>query len=149
VALIFGLLLLRETIPVAQLAKSNFDLVAENARSGTQLFQNQIDQIRNDLSANEYDAIVIQVNWIWDYEPAYAVSEYLEFYDSELPKYLNVIPFEVNPGEHTYLLESLNNIAEYGSAGWMIEPKSSLENATNRYCVTLNNATKDTNICDN
>lgn len=149
VVLLFGLLLFRETIPAAQLAKSNFDLVAKDARSGTQFFQNQIAKIRDDLSANEYDAIVIQVSYIWDFEPVYAVSQYLEFYSGELPKYLHVMPFPVNPGLETNLLESLNSIAEDGYTAWMIEPKSSLENATNRYCITLNNATKDTNICDN
>jgi hypothetical protein len=147
--LVFGLLLLREVIPAAQLAKSNFDLVAEESRLSSQFFQNQITKIRGDISKNKYDAIVIQISYVWDYEPAYALSQYVEFYGGELPKYLNVVPFAVGPGIETSLLASLNSIAENGSSSWMIEPKKSLENANNRYCVTLNNAAKDTSICDN
>ena len=149
VVLLFGLLLLRETIPSAQLGKSNFDLVAENARLSNQYFQNQITKIREDISRTKYDAIVIQISYVWDYEPAYALSQYLEFYGGELPKYLNVVPFPVGPGSETSMLATLNDIAENGEPKWMIEPKKSLEKAENKYCITLNNAPKDTNICDN
>lgn len=146
---LFGLLLLRETIPAAQLGKSNFDLVAENARVGNQYFQNQIAKITQDISETKYDAIVIQISYVWDYEPAYALSQYLEFYGGELPKYLNVVPFPVGPGPETSMLATLNDIAENGEPKWMIEPKKSLVKENNKYCITLNNAPKDSNICDN
>jgi len=147
--IVFGLLLLRETIPAAQQAKANFELVAENARLGSEYFQGQLSGIREDLASIEYDAIVIQINNDWDFEPAYAVSQYLEFYGGELPRYLNIIPVSVAPGIETSLLSLLIDIANNGEPSWMIEPNSSLKQENNNYCITLNNAPIDTIVCDN
>jgi hypothetical protein len=149
IILVFSLLLLRETVPATQLAKSNFDLVAKNARLGGEYFQGLISKTVQDISTTKYDSIVIQISYVWDYEPAYALSQYLEFYGGDLPKYLNIIPFSVAPGIETSLLAGLTNTAKNGSSSWNIEPNKSLIPENKNYCITLNNAPKDTTICDN
>jgi hypothetical protein len=149
VVIVFGLLLLREIIPTAQQIKANFELVTENARVGTEGWQNLLTDIRDDLLKTKVDAIVIQINNVWDFEPAYAFSQYLEFYGDGLPKYLNVTSFSVGPGLETELLRQLNDYAKYGNSTWMIEPNNSLAIEKVNYCVAWSKGPKDTTICDN
>jgi hypothetical protein len=149
VAVVIGLLLLRETIPTAQAASSNFRLVAENKRIGSEEFQEEIMRINADLVSTKYHSIVIQVDNVWNYEPAYAISQYLEFYGGGSPKFLNVTSFPVGPGLETELLKQLNDYSKSGSASWKIEPKNLLKPEKNVYCITFNGAQKDSKICDN
>jgi hypothetical protein len=148
VVIAFSLSLINSTYSSSIIARSSFESVAIQAR-GNGEWQAQLDRVNDDLSKKDFDAVVIQMNGVWDYEPAYAMSQYLEFYESSLPRYLHLMPFPAGPGLETTLFEQLKVISKNGDATWLIEPKASLDPNSERYCITLNNAPVDPDLCDN
>jgi hypothetical protein len=144
----FSLILIKSTYSSSMTAKANFESVAIQAR-GNGEWQAQLEQVNEDLSKKDFDVVVIQMNGVWDYEPAYAMSQYLEFYESSLPRYLHLMPFPAGPGLEATLLEQLKVISKNGDATWLIEPKASLDSKSKKYCITLNSALVDPDLCDN
>ena len=147
--LAFMVIFISSTYSNSVVAKANFESVASNAELINTEWQDQLERVNEDLSKKDFDVVVIQMNSVWDYEPAYATSQYLEFYASDLPRYLHLLPFPAGPGLETTLLNQLKVISEFGDTTWLIEPKSSLDSAYKKYCVTLLNAPLDPNLCDN
>jgi hypothetical protein len=145
----FMVIFISSTYSNSVVAKANFESVASNAELINTEWQAQLERVNEDLSKKDFDVVVIQMNSVWDYEPAYATSQYLEFYASDLPRYLHLLPFPAGPGLETTLLNQLKVISEFGDTTWLIEPKSSLDSAYKKYCVTLLNAPLDPNLCDN
>lgn len=137
------------SIPKAQVAKVNFDSVAAQGQLGAENFQTQLTKVREDLSSGKFNGIVLQISNVWDYEPAYAFSQYLEFYGNGLPKYLHVTEFNVAPGLETKLLMQLMDYETNGESTWNIQPRRELPSDSVLYCVTVNQAPVDSGFCDN
>ena len=132
-AVFFALIILNFTYPNSLVAKTNFETVSKSAR-GDGEWQTQLKLINQDLLAEPYDAIVIQVNNSLHYEFVYAMSQYLEFYESRLPRYLNIIQAE---NSSDGLLNSLVNTSTNGNSVWVIEPMELLDSDARVYCITL------------
>ena len=143
----FSYMLLNSTYSNSLISKAAFESVANQASGNKWL--SQLEQIQEDLSDKPYDIVIIQMNGVWDYEPAYAMSQYLNFYGEGLPRYLHLMPFPAGPGLETTLLNQLNVIAQNGDATWMIEPSNSMNMSAKKYCITFNDAQIDQAMCDN
>lgn len=137
------------SLPDAVVAKRNFDTVAAQSKSASDGFQSQLQQIRNELPKKDFSGIVIQISNVWDYEPAYAFSQYLEFYGDGLPKYLHVTEFAVAPGLESKLLSQLKDYEANGDSIWLIQPRSQMVKDSINYCVTINGSPIDRVTCNN
>jgi hypothetical protein len=129
----FASIILNFTYPNSLVAKAEFESVSNGAR-GDGEWQKQLKLINQDLLSEQYDAVVIQVNESLHYEFVYAMSQYLEFYESRIPRYLNIIPRE---NSSDALLNSLMKISLNGDSVWMIKPISLLDSDARVYCVTF------------
>jgi hypothetical protein len=136
-------------VPSAMNARTSFETEANYWKSKNETFQENLSIIRSELSTNMYSAVVIQIDGVWDYEPAYAMSQYLEFYEAYLPRFLNVMPINAGPGIETQLVKQLNEYAVNGDGTWLIDPISTLNLKSKVYCVAFNEAAKDRAICHN
>jgi hypothetical protein len=135
--------------PPVSSAKSSFDSVVAQSRVSTEEFQMHLDQISSDTSAKEFSGIVIQINNVWDYEPAYAFSQYLEFYGNGLPRNLLVTEFSVAPGLESKLLAELKDYELNGDSVWLVKPKAQIVSGSLLYCVTINRLAIVGAICSN
>ena len=149
----FALIIVNSTYPNFLIAKAGFEAVSKSAR-GDGEWQEQLKLIRQDLLSKPYDAVVIQLNESLHGEFAYAMSHYLEFYESRYPRYLNIAPIE---NISVSAMNALMDISIKGSSNWMIEPISLLDSDARVYCVTLFGAEKEVilgtqeevTLCDN
>ena len=149
VILAFSYMLFNSTYSNSLISKAAFESVANQSSGNNNKWQSQLEQIQEDLSVKPYDIVIIQMNGVWDYEPAYAMSQYLNFYGEGFPRYLHLMPFPAGPGLETTLLNQLNVIAQNGDATWMIEPSNSMNMSAQKYCITFNDALIDQAMCDN
>jgi hypothetical protein len=149
VVLAFIAIMIKSTYSSSIVAKANFESIAIGTELTNAPWQAHLNKIVDDLSKKDFDVVVIQMNNVWDYEPAYATSQYLKIYASGQPRYLHLMPFPAGPGIEATLLEQLKIISKSGDAAWLIEPKASLDSGYMAYCVTFRNAAIDPNLCDN
>lgn len=117
---------------------SNTEIGIGNAKL-TNEYQNKIAEIEIALQSLRYSSIVIQLNSVWDYEPAYAISQYVAFLGNGLPVSINLVIDTVSPGLETILLEQLKIFQDDGSAEWKLKPKSQTFQTKN-LCIVFNEA---------
>ena len=136
---VFALIIVNSTYPNFITAKKGFETASKAAR-GDGEWQKQLKLINQDLLSAPYDAVVIQVNDSLHYEFVYAMSQFLEFYESRIPRYLNIIPKE---NSSDALLNSLINTSLNGDSVWVIKPIALLDSDATVYCITFFGAEKE------
>ena len=136
---VFALIIVNTTYPNSITAKKGFETASEAAR-GDGEWQKQLKLINQDLLSAPYDAVVIQVNDSLHYEFVYAMSQFLEFYESRIPRYLNIISKE---NSSDTLLNSLINTSLNGDSVWVIKPIALLDSDATVYCITFFGAEKE------
>lgn len=144
-----GSILVNHSIKNTLNAYQAFNAVSNDYSLRNENFQNELEKITFELESGDFDALVIQISAVWDYEPAYAFLQYLEFGGQNLPTYLKVIDFPVSAGLEEDLLMALKKFSADGSQVWLVEPLSQLGQSETVYCVTINGAARDVSLCDN
>jgi hypothetical protein len=124
---------------------SNIEIGIKNATL-TNEYQNKIAEIEIALQSQRYSGIVIQLNSVWDYEPAYAISQYAAFLGNGLPVSVNLIIGTVSPGIETILLEQLKGFQDDGSSEWNLKSKSQ-SFQTKNLCIVFNEASAAEQKC--
>ena len=133
---------------------SNKKVALDNAET-TSAYQKKIETIVNALDGN-YSSVVIQLNNIWDYEPASAVIRYLQFYGRNPIFFLNLQIPSVQPGNESALLAQLTEYERYGSELANVTPGPSefgnvkprpSELGNNNFCVVFYGASGLPDVC--
>ncbi len=113
----------------------------------TSAYQQKIRDIVQALGNRSSENVVIQMNNIWDYEPAYAVIQYLQYYGRGANFFLNLQIPPVPPGLETTLLAQLSDFQLNGSKDWNVKPKP-VELGNNNFCIVFNGAAAVPNVCE-
>jgi hypothetical protein len=124
-----------------------FNIVALQKISGNEKFQSQISQINTTLKNGDFDAVVIIVNNVWEYEPVFTISHFISYDYGEIPKYLKLNELVVSPGLEQELVKQMNDIASDGSKKWGIT-RGPIPTTQKNLCVALRNGFVDPNICE-
>ena len=111
------------------------------------VYQQKIKDIVQALGNRSSESIVIQMNNIWDYEPAYAVIQYLQYYGRGANFFLNLQIPPVPPGLETTLLAQLSDFQLNGSKDWNVKPKP-VELGNNNFCIVFNGAAAVPDVCE-
>ncbi len=114
----------------------------------TSLFQDRLSTILDEINYQKSNAIILQVNGIWDYEPAFAMTQYLNYWNSVLPMYLLVDIPSVNSDFEQRLLNQLISKSENGDLVWGIDPFETSLTSRN-YCITFNGSPPNPTYCGN
>ena len=127
-------------------ATGNQKIALSKAESSS-LYQQKIKDIVQALGNRSSENVVIQMNNIWDYEPAYAVIQYLQYYGRGANFFLNLQIPPVPPGLETTLLAQLSDFQLNGSKDWNVKPKP-VKLGNNNFCIVFNGATAVPNVCE-
>ena len=127
-------------------SRNNYIEIGIKNATLTNEYQNKIAEIKIALRSQRYSGIVIQLNSVWDYEPAYAISQYAAFLGNGLPVSINLIIGTVSPGIETILLEQLKGFQDDGSSEWNLESKSQ-SFQTKNLCIVFNEASAAEQKC--
>ncbi len=138
-AFIVALFFSQSTITHYYDSSSNNLAVAQYKTQVTADYQIKISAIAEAIETDEYSGILVQINSVWDYEPAFAVSQYVALLEKSIPLALNVSVASVAPGLETSLLNQLNDFQENGSTVWRVQPRSELLPLRN-LCIVFNEA---------
>jgi hypothetical protein len=120
--------------------------IADSLVLQTEEYQTKLKAIEEALIQKSYRGIVIQLNNVWDYEPAYAISQYVAFLGNGLPVSLKVDIAQVALGLETTLLNQLLEYQSQGSIEWKVLPQSQVMQVDN-LCIVFNGAPADSQIC--
>lgn len=125
--------------------ENNHQLI-DSKITATRAFQTSIAQIVSLLKKDSYNQIVLQLNNIWNYEPAYAVLQYINYHEDNVSSFLSLKIPSVNDGLETDLLRQLEKIRDNGSDTWHVNPIT--EKLSNRsLCVVFGDAGGDPEVC--
>ena len=113
----------------------------------TSEYQEKIKSIVQALVKRSSENVVIQMNNIWDYEPAYAIIQYLQYYGRGANFFLNLQIPPVPPGLETTLLAQLSDFQLNGSKEWNVKPKPVVL-GNNNFCIVFNGASAVPEVCE-
>ena len=125
---------------------SNNQKIALSKVESTRTYQEKIESIVQAIDNRSSENVVIQMNNIWDYEPAYAIIKYLQYYSKGSNFYLNLQIPPVQPGLETILLAQLSDYQLNGSEVWNVKPRPT-ELGSNNFCITFNGAAGVLGVC--
>lgn len=120
--------------------------IAKSKIQTTRDYQDKVSNIGLALQTGEYSGVLVQIDNVWNYEPAYAISQYLAILGTGLPVSININIEVVAPGLETVLLNQLMDFQENGSSEWKVKPKRETLHLRN-LCIVFNGALPLPNDC--
>jgi hypothetical protein len=124
----------------------NQKIALSTAKSNSE-YQEQIKVIVRALSNRSSANVVVQMNSTQDYERAYAIIQYIQYYSRGTKFFLNLQIPSVSTGLETALLAQLSDIQLNGSKKWNVQPKPT-ELRNNNLCIIFNRTTAVPSVCE-
>lgn len=128
---------------IAEKTKRNIDI--------TQKWNANLDVLRQQLLGTKEQWLVIQVDDIWSFEPAYSVSQYARYLAGVIPVTLNLKYQAEDDGIEADLNRKLIEIRDFGDDAWNVIPGHEFwTRDVSDYitCITFGAAAADEHLCD-
>lgn len=124
-----------------------FEKIGEQKIEGSKKFKSQISHIGDKLKKDDFDSVVIIINNVWEYEPAFSISHFISFEHGVISKYLKLNQMSVNSEFEQELLDQMIRFSKNGSKEWGIT-EGPIPLSGKNLCVALQSGFTDPDICD-